>query len=135
MSSSNSCSYCSSDPESHSFYCHQSSLNQINVYKTIVAKAKLYDKPDTIIHHIEHDALLNRSLHWEWIIDMTNAKFRHYMAFNTVRQLSKWINREKTNKCKNLKRIIIIDNHPILMSPLISLGKLFLPKHVNITRK
>lgn len=134
MTSSNSCTYCSSDPESHSFYCHKSSLNQNNVYKTIVANAKLYDKPATIIHHIEQDTLLSSSLHWEWVIDMTNAKLKHYMAFNTVRQISKWINREKNNKCKCLNKIIIIDKYPILMTPLIALGSLFLPKHVQITK-
>ena len=132
--SKNSCEYCLKEPATHSFSCYQSSLLQNHIYKTNVAEALHFDKPDTIIYHIEHDSLLNDDLHWEWIIDMKNTTTKHYMAVNTVVKLSQWINSQKYNKCKNLKKITILNSISILILPLIYLGKLFLPKHIILSR-
>ena len=130
----NTCSYCMNDPKSHSFSCFQSNVNGYHLYKTIVAESILYNKPDTIIHHIEHDPYLNKDIQWNWIIDLTNASCKHYMALNTVREISKWIKREKDNKCKELQEIKIIGDNPLLITPLVLLAKMFLPNHIKIIR-
>lgn len=128
----NRCSYCMNDPKSHSFSCFQSNINGYHLYKTVVAESILYNKPDTIIHHIEHDPYLNKDIQWNWIVDLTNASRKHYMALNTVREISKWIKREKDNKCKELQEIKIVGGSPILTIPLILLAKMFLPSHIKI---
>lgn len=130
----NTCTYCTINPKCHSFYCYQSSQSGYYLYKTIVAESILYNKPDTIIHHIEHDSRLSKDLKWNWTIDLTKATHKHYMALNTVRELSKWIKREKENKCQQLKEIRIVGDNPILIAPLILLAKLFLPDHIKIVR-
>lgn len=130
----NTCSYCMNDPKSHSFSCFQSNIHRYHLYKTVVAESILYNKPDTIIHHIERDPYLNKELQWSWIVDLTNASRKHYMALNTVRELSKWIKREKNNKCKALKEIKIIGDNPVLIAPLVLLAKMFLPNHIKIIR-
>lgn len=134
MSSENTCSYCANDPNSHSFRCYQSSHNGYHLYKTVVAESTLYNKPATIIHHIEHDPHLSMDLQWCWIVDLSNASRKHYMALNTVREVSKWIKREKNNKCKQLKEIRVVGDNPVLLAPLVMLAKLFLPSHIKIIR-
>ena len=130
----NTCTYCAINPKSHSFYCYQSNQNGCYLYKTVVAESILFDKPGTIIHHVEHDPHLSADLQWNWIIDMTKASRKHYMAVDTVRELSKWIKREKDNKCKQLKQIQIVGNYSILIEPLIFVAKLILPSHIKIIR-
>ena len=130
----NTCTYCAINPKSHSFYCYQSNQNGCYLYKTFVTEAILFDKPDTIIHHVEHDPHLSADLQWSWIVDLTNASRKHYMALNTVIEISKWIKREKNNKCKALKEIKIIGDNPVLIAPLVLLAKMFLPNHIKIIR-
>ena len=129
----NNCTFCAENPEAHSFFCYQSSEKPY-LYKTIVADSVLYNDPESIIHHMEYDPYLMKEpmLEWEWSIDMRNAHMKHYLAFNTVREISKWIDREKDNKCKNLKKIVVLNEVYYLMSPLIHLAKMFLPGHIEI---
>ena len=130
----NTCQYCIDNPKAHSFSCFQSSRDGYHMYKTVVAESILYNKPKTIIHHIEHDPYLCEELQWSWIVDLTNASRKHYMALNTVRELSKWIKREKNNKCKQLKQIQMVGENSVLIEPLIFLAKMILPSHIKIIR-
>ena len=136
--STNTCYYCTQNKRAHSFFCFQVSKNKKNkkyifTYKTNIKDAELYDNPESIIHHIEHEPHIKRTNHWKWILDFTDASLKHYMALNTVSELSRWIQREKNNKCENLEQIVILgtDNN-MLIYPLIYLAKVFLPSHIEI---
>lgn len=126
----NECLYCKDNPKNHSFFC-QYYDEKIYKFKTYISRAMLYDHPKSIIHHIEHDYYFCKSSKqckpWIWIIDFENASFEHYTAFNTIIELSKWI-----YKYKYLTTIIIKNTNKLLMYPLISLSKLFLPNHIEI---
>lgn len=141
MSTSNSCCYCAINEKAHSFFCYEESdtekSNTKYKYKTIVAEAELYNNPETIIHHIEttlvSDKDKDKENSWEWTVDFNGAGIKHYLALNTVSELSKWIQREKEGKCKHLKRIRIIGGISGLVYPLILLARIFLPSHIEIT--
>lgn len=132
MDTENRCHYCSKTPGAHSFYCFQSSREGNLLYKTVIAEAKLFDKPTTIIHHINSDIQLQPGKRWEWMIDFKGASLKHYMAFNTVRIISKWINHEKQDKCKELRKIYLMNGKKSLLNPMVWLAKLFLPSHIKI---
>jgi hypothetical protein len=151
------CNYCSHIPNAHSFsfvsntdndseeyqdidynvYNDPLLLNENSIdhlYKTKIADAKLYDNPISIIYHIKLELRRNKTHkmdYWNWYIDFEGAGIKHYMAFGTVRELSRWINSEKDGFCKNLKNIKII-NSGIMIKPLVSLSKWFLPEHINV---
>ena len=136
------CHYCMNEPNSHSFFLDNNNIDdnplfstlKKHTYKTKIANAKLYDKPDTIIYHIEIELKRNKTVNvdiWNWIIDFSDTKMKHYMAFTTVHELSKWINSEKDGLCKNLENIKI-KNAGIMIKPLISLAKWFLPEHIKV---
>ena len=142
MSTSNNCCYCAINEKAHSFFCYEElDIEKSNTkykYKTIVAEAELYDKPETIIHHIETTLIADKEKDkensWEWAVDFTGAGLKHYMALNTVSELSRWIQREKNNKCENLEQIVILGaENNVLIYPLIYLAKVFLPSHIEIT--
>lgn len=128
------CRYCEIDPHAHSFHVDKVARPLSNTFRvyTTVCEATLYNKPDTIIHHIENDTNINRELTWEWTINFIGAGLKHYMAINTVVELSKWINREKDNKCKNLLKIYIIGENNAILYPLVLLSKFFLPSHIDV---
>lgn len=132
MNIENKCIYCKTNPKAHSFYYFKSSKDKKLLYKTIIAEADFFDKPDTIIHHINNDLQLKSGTKWEWIIDFRDASFKHYMAFNTVRIISKWINDEREKKCKELRKIYLINGKKILINPMIWVSRFFLPSHIEI---
>jgi hypothetical protein len=125
------CTYCKEDKHSHSFYTEYYYRNDDLIFKTKVSTAKLYNNPESILEHINKNKALQNHLYWSWIIDLKDSEYKHYMSFNTVKQLSIWINEQKEYKCKNLNNIIV-KNGGILIKPLILLAKLFLPKRVKI---
>ena len=129
------CEYCKSDPKSHSFHIDiplSSISDKYKVYNTIISEAKLYNRPDTIIHHIEKEPHITKELTWEWMINFSYCELKHYMAMNTIIELSRWINREKENKCKNLKKIYLFGSNSMLLYPLVGLSKLFLPSNIDV---
>jgi hypothetical protein len=143
---SHPCHYCMNKPGSHSFsLVTPSSYIEFNellsnetgsshTYKTIIANASLYNDPSSIIYHIDIELKINKTAnmdYWEWEIDFEGAGVKHYLAFRTVRELSKWINSEKDGLCKNLKNIKI-KNAGIMIKPMIGLSKWFLPEHINV---
>ena len=139
--SSQPCIYCQENSNSHSFNIldyHSLNENNIqNLFYTKIADAELYNKPDTIIYHIEQTLKYNKihyDKEWMWIIDFNNSEFKHYISFNTVKEISKWINKESLNLCKNLKEINIINSN-FMINSLILLSKWFLPKHIKINIK
>jgi hypothetical protein len=127
------CIYCRNDPKSHSFHLLNTN-NNIHIYNTMICEAKMYNSPATIIYHIEQELDYNKpdkNINWIWNIDFKNASVKHYFAFNTVKELSQWINGEKLGYCSSLKEIRIY-NAGLLVKPLISLAYWFLPKNVKV---
>jgi hypothetical protein len=127
------CTYCMHDPKSHSFYL-LSTNNNIHIYNTIISNAELYYNPESIIYHITIALKMDKTYpnkDWVWIIDFNNASLKHYMALKTVKEISSWIHNEKQNMCKNLKQIKII-NASIIIKPLLTLAKYYLPNHIEI---
>lgn len=139
----NKCIYCINDESSHSFSIHKNtniaalySVNSDNIimFNTMICEAKMYNSPATIIYHIEQELDYNKpdkNINWIWNIDFKNAELKHYFAFNTVKELSQWINAEKLGYCCNLKEIRIY-NAGLLVKPLISLAYWFLPRNINV---
>jgi hypothetical protein len=155
------CKYCQISSNAHSFYLSNNddvnnnfndndNYNNYNndnndnnnfnksanhhLYKTMIADAELYNKPKTIIYHMKIQLNRNQTPkmnHWNWVIDFKGAGVKHYLAFVTVRELSRWINSEKDGLCKNLKNIKI-KNAGIMIKPMIGLSKWFLPEHINV---
>ena len=143
---SHSCHYCTNTPGSHSFSLVDSGsfietdaliMNDTrsrHTYKTVIADALLYNDPSSIIYHIDIELKKNKTQmmdYWNWEIDFAGAGVKHYMAFGTVRELSRWINTERDGLCKNLENIKI-KNAGIMIKPMIALSKWFLPEHINV---
>jgi len=140
------CMYCLSNSKAHSFSIHRNnniatpySVNSDNIimFNTMISEADMYNRPYTIIYHIELELDNNNpdylNTNWIWNIDFKNADLKHYLSFNTVKCLSQWINNENLGYCSNLREIRIY-NANFLIKPLISLAYWFLPKHIKIVK-
>jgi hypothetical protein len=140
------CHYCMNTPGSHSFslvvsgsFIETDALitNDTRIrhtYKTVISDASLYNNPVSIIYHIDIELKKNKTQnmdYWEWEIDFSGAGVKHYLAFGTVRELSRWINSERDGLCKNLENIKI-KNAGIMIKPMVALSKWFLPEHINV---
>lgn len=134
------CIYCQENSKSHSFIKLNNKQDTINKYNSIttfytkVSDAELYNKPDTIIYHIEETLKYNKinyDKEWIWIINLDDAEFKHYIEFNTVRELSNWINKESKQLCNKLKEINIINSN-FMINGFIGLSKQFMPNHIKI---
>jgi hypothetical protein len=134
------CIYCINEPSSHSFSNTDYVLiNNVKIkkYYTKVADAKLFDKPETIIYHMEQEFNKNNDIEnselyiedWIWDINFDNASIKHYLSINTVIKLCKWL--KNSNYGKKLKKINIY-NSGLLGSSLIIIAKLYLPENIEI---
>ena len=129
------CKYCILDINAHSFKLNgYVDINNLTIkkYYTKISDAKLFNKPETIIYHIQQEFIntkLETNNMWIWDINFENADLKHYLAFNTVIELSKWI--KNSNFGKQLKQINI-HNARIMGHSMIILAKLYLPNHIII---
>lgn len=123
------CKYCKKDNYSHSFSLFKKSNLGNDIFYTKISNAKMFNNPNSIIHHIEIELDNNNTNIWYWIIDFKNANTEHYFAFNTLIKLSKWI--KYSNRTLNLKKIYI-NNSNILINKLIFLAKLYLPERIEV---
>lgn len=139
------CIYCQSDAMSHSFRkirCYESDPDThvikleegrvSSTYDTRVSEATLYNNPRSIIHHIEKYLIADTNNQWEWHIDFIDAQMKHYTAVGTVYALCRWINGEKRGLCKGLTKIVVLNGIKVLVYPLITAARLFLPRHIQI---
>lgn len=139
MDISQPCVYCQNDNESHSFYLLSTLPNVLNkesgIFRTQINQAKLYNQPYTIIYHIEQLLKYHKAPQmsdWVWVIDFDKADIKHYLAFRTVKVISKWINEQRYNLCSNLKEIKVCNGN-FMLKPMVALSHLFLPSHIKVS--
>lgn len=122
------CKYCQINNSNHSFFLKYT-YNYINYFQSNVSESLLFDDPESIIYHMEIE-LNNKNYKnqkWNWIINFKDCELKHFLCFNTVRLISKWI----SNNRFNLQNIYVKKSN-YFVNILILFSKLYIPSHINI---